>query len=374
MKLPALYSNAKQALAKAVRIDEVKRIRDVGHAIRVLAFQARDGALASDATALKMRATRRLGQLMDERRKDGRLAKGTRGRLVGPGRGKKKTAGLKKPHRFAELSLAEQNIDKNLAKRAREEAAKDDLEFEREVVKACEQAVVLAERGDRTIYRQVQLERRQEILARRHKRHCKIAAAAAKRAPAIENVGPFALVYADPPWVFEAYGRESATSMPDDHYPTLSDDEIVAYMVGGKTIPEFVHDDCSLFMWCTSANIERALDVLRRLGFRYSSQLVWDKQRTGTGQIFLNQHEVLLYGVRGEPPKPVVIPSSVFSKLRTAHSEKPPEIRQMIEAMFPHYDARHRIELFARGRIEGWSTDGFEADASYGRAKDDAAE
>jgi N6-adenosine-specific RNA methylase IME4 len=370
MNFPKLYTNAKQAMAKIVRIDECKDIHDKALAMRIYARQAKDGALAAAATEVKMRATRRLGQLMAEQRKTGRMAKGARA-TGGPGRGKR---GVTKTPRFEETTLEDQNIDKNLAKRAREEAAKDDIEFEADISKKCEQAVVLAERGDREIAKRVKLEKREEILERRRQRHRKIAEAAAKRPPVLKHAGPFALIYLDAPTVFETYGRESATSIPDDHYPTLTDDEIVAYKVGGKTIPEIAHKDCSLFMWCTSSNIERMLDVMRRLGWRYSSHLAWDKERTGHGHIWLNQHEVLLYGVRGSPPKPVKLFPSVFRKLRTEHSAKPPEIRVMIEQMFPHYDARTRIELFARGHVAGWTVDGYEADASGDGAEQQAAE
>ena len=81
------------------RIDEVKDIRDNAHAMRVYAFQAHDGQLASDATDIKQWATRRLGELMEEMRKAGSLAKPPI--VKGPGRGKKgKTSGFLKPRGF----------------------------------------------------------------------------------------------------------------------------------------------------------------------------------------------------------------------------------------------------------------------------------
>jgi len=41
--------------------------------------------------------------------------------------------------------------------------------------------------------------------------------------------------------------------------------------------------------------------------------------------------------------------------------EKPLEIREAIERMYPHFDTTTRVELFARGSVPGWATYGFEA-------------
>ena len=74
------YDAACRAVAEAHRIDEVKDIRDKAVALSVYARQARDGELIAHATAIRKRAERRLGELMEDDRKAGKLAKGTRGR------------------------------------------------------------------------------------------------------------------------------------------------------------------------------------------------------------------------------------------------------------------------------------------------------
>jgi N6-adenosine-specific RNA methylase IME4 len=81
----------------------------------------------------------------------------------------------------------------------------------------------------------------------------------------------------------------------------------------------------------------------------------------GTGLIFRNQHELLLYADRGKMPKPVEVPSSVFRYQRTAHSAKPPEIRQTLERMYPFFGKEQRAELFSRGEQDGWTSFGNEA-------------
>jgi N6-adenosine-specific RNA methylase IME4 len=153
-----------------------------------------------------------------------------------------------------------------------------------------------------------------------------------------------------------------ATRLPDEHYPVLTDQEIIDFRIHDRTIPEISAKDCALFLWCTSSNLARALDVMQRgWGFTYKSQAVWDKMQTGTGLIFLNQHEVLLYGTRGNPPKPLYMPPSVFRAKRGRHSAKPPEVRATLERMYPSFNADTRIEMFCRGRFDGWTCEGHEA-------------
>ena len=77
-----LYNTARRALAAALSIDEVKDIRDKAVALAVYAAQAKDGELIGLATEIRKRAERRLGEVMDENRRSGKLAKGTRGSKI----------------------------------------------------------------------------------------------------------------------------------------------------------------------------------------------------------------------------------------------------------------------------------------------------
>jgi phage N-6-adenine-methyltransferase len=108
------YGAARQALAAAHAVDEVKDIRDKAAAMAHYAIQAKDTELSRMATEIRLRAERRLGELMSEMPK----AKGNRE----PGTGSNQ-------HKQARVSekptptLADQGIDKNLADRARKAAA-----------------------------------------------------------------------------------------------------------------------------------------------------------------------------------------------------------------------------------------------------------
>jgi N6-adenosine-specific RNA methylase IME4 len=197
-------------------------------------------------------------------------------------------------------------------------------------------------------------------IKRRSQRHRKIKQAAAN-ASAPEKLGPFPLIYADPPTPFETYSESGGGKSPAQHYPTMTWEEIEDFKIYGKHLEDIAHENAMLFLWCTSSNLKRALRVMEMWGFEFKASAVWDKGKQGTGQIFRNWHEVLLYGDRGEVPGPVIVPPSVFRFPRGEHSAKPPEIRKIIEQMYPDYDADTRLELFSRDSVPGWTHFGFEA-------------
>ena len=194
----------------------------------------------------------------------------------------------------------------------------------------------------------------------RVRRHNTIAAEASN-AVVLEHPGPFPLIYADPPWKFEVYSEKGLDRTADQHYPTLTDQEIINFKIDGKTVPEIAYRDAALFLWCTSSNLFRALAIVTGWGFTYKTNAIWDKQRTGTGLVFMNMHEHLLYCIRGNMPAPRYLPPSIFRYPRGEHSAKPPEIRAEIEKMYPAFDVRKRLELFARSKPAGWSAYGLEA-------------
>jgi N6-adenosine-specific RNA methylase IME4 len=180
----------------------------------------------------------------------------------------------------------------------------------------------------------------------------------------------FDIIYADPPWHYNGkmqfdktgkgieqidLSRNIFISSAAFKYPTLKTSELMAI-----PIQEIAKDNCLLFMWTTNPHLAQAIQLGAAWGFEYKTvSFVWDKMNHNPGQYTLSNCELCLVFKRGKIPKPrgarnvqqlVRIP-------RKKHSEKPIEVIHAIEKMFPHQE---RIELFARRKIEGWSSWGLD--------------
>jgi N6-adenosine-specific RNA methylase IME4 len=164
----------------------------------------------------------------------------------------------------------------------------------------------------------------------------------------------YGVLYADPPWRFEPYSRETGLDRAaDNHYPTMTVAELCAMQVPAAS-------NAVLFLWATVPMLPEALSVMDAWGFDYKSHCVWVKDRMGTGYWFRNCHELLLVGTRGSVPAPA--PGEQFNSFIDApvseHSSKPFAFAEMIEELFPSADL---LEMFARGPRLGWDSWGNEA-------------
>ena len=169
-----------------------------------------------------------------------------------------------------------------------------------------------------------------------------------KRAEAQDNPsaipdGKFNVIYADPPWQYDLSLRGS----PEEHYAVMDTKSICDLKVPSA-------EDAVLFLWATNPKLEEALQVMKAWGFTYKTNLVWVKDKLGTGYYFRAQHELLLLGVKGKPNVPLEAdrPPSVLNATRRKHSQKPEEIYVLIERMYPQ---GNYLELFARGKRERWT-------------------
>ena len=166
------------------------------------------------------------------------------------------------------------------------------------------------------------------------------------------------VVYADCEWENKPWSLETGMDRAAaNHYPTSSLEAIKA-----RDVPSIAADDCVLFLWATVPMLPQALEVMAAWGFTYKSQLIWIKDRVGTGYWFRNQHELLLVGTRGDVPAPAMGDQwvSVIDAPVTEHSAKPEIFLEMIEEYFPNLP---KIELNRRGPPRpGWSAWGYEAE------------
>lgn len=76
------YDQACQALAKAKSVDEAKDLRDKSEAMRAYARQANNKQLEVDAAEIRLRAERRLGELIQTQKETVGLNRGLSGSRV----------------------------------------------------------------------------------------------------------------------------------------------------------------------------------------------------------------------------------------------------------------------------------------------------
>lgn len=120
----ARYDAACRAVSEAKTVDDVREIRAQADAMRAYAKQAKNRQLELDAAEIRIRAERRLGELMAAQGEVVGKATGAMG--IGTSAGLNKTRTPEAPP-----TLAEAGIDKNLAHRARTYAAVPAERFEK---------------------------------------------------------------------------------------------------------------------------------------------------------------------------------------------------------------------------------------------------
>lgn len=169
----------------------------------------------------------------------------------------------------------------------------------------------------------------------------------------------YKIIYADPPW---SYNDKSLNRGGAERYYKTSGNDVI----GKIDVSSVCADDCVLFMWATFPKMAEALDLMKLWGFEYKTNaFTWIKtnKKSGTpfwgmGRWTRSNAEVCLIGVKGKPKRlDMGVHSVVHSQIRK-HSEKPPEVRDLILRLVGDLP---RLEMFARCAPEGWDVFGNEA-------------
>ena len=166
-------------------------------------------------------------------------------------------------------------------------------------------------------------------------------------------------IYADPPWNEAGGGIKRGA---DRHYPLMKTKDIC-----NLPIHNIADDNCHLYLWVTNNFLKDGLKVMDAWGFKYKTMITWTKaekdmydnyrlQNAGLGQYFRGLTESCLFGVKGNIPyktkdcKRQQGCTALLSPRTKKHSQKPPEMREMIEKVsYAPY-----IELFAREKTDNW--------------------
>ena len=168
--------------------------------------------------------------------------------------------------------------------------------------------------------------------------------------------GPFATIYADPPWRFQnRTGKMAPEHQRLLRYPTMTLEGIIELPIARLSARE-----AHLYLWVPNALLAEGLEVMRRWGFTYKTNLVWYKTRKdggpdgrGVGFYFRNVTELVLFGIRGtmrtmDPGRTQV---NLLTSQKREHSRKPDEFYELIERCSPG----PYLELFARRPRDGWT-------------------
>jgi N6-adenosine-specific RNA methylase IME4 len=319
-------AEGKRWLAHARDVLLVKEFRDRAAALERYLRQRDDADTAArDAAELRLRAERRLGELLAETvNHNGTRADldNLRGSTVEP-----------------RASTLPDGIDKKQSHRYQQAAKVPEAEFERHVERARAEADV---KGLTSV-----AVRRLVAAAKREER----------RADIIHEVvmpaGPFRVIVADPPWEYRNR-VDDASHRGACPYRSMSLEEIKAYLPAG-----LAHPDSVLWLWTTNAHMPHAFEVLRAWGFEHKTILTWVKDRMGLGDWLRGKTEHCLLAVRGRPLVTLTNQTTVLHGPLRQHSRKPDEFYALVEALCPG----SKVELFARSQRPGWVCQGNQPDA-----------
>jgi N6-adenosine-specific RNA methylase IME4 len=339
-----LYDDARRAVAAAYRVDEVKAIRDKAVAMQTYAKQAKDTTLITQATAIRMRAERRAGELLIEmaERKERDQGKG------GDRKSRSQPATV-----IASPTLSDLGINKTQSSRWQRLAELDLDLFEKKVESASKRAYdVMTGR----FLKEAEIRRAQQ----QHGKLVENACTVADLVELAESGKRFSVIYADPPWPWETFGPLGRIrSCADHHYPLASIEEIKALPVA-----PLAADDCVLLIWGTWPRLPDVLEVIRCWGFQYKTDaFVWIKQtpsgdglHTGMGYYTRSNSEFVLIATKGSSLRLANDVHEVVLAPVAEHSAKPEEVRGRIARLYtgPY------LELYGRKPVPGWTVWGNE--------------
>lgn len=164
-------------------------------------------------------------------------------------------------------------------------------------------------------------------------------------------------IYADPPWMERGGGKIKRGA--DRHYQLMTTKAIMELPVS-----ELADDNCHLYLWVTNNFLDDGLKVIDAWGFRYVTAITWVKDRIGLGQYYRGMTEHCLFATKGRLPYKIIDGRRQQGRTcivapKRGHSEKPDEMRQMIEAV----SYAPMIELFARTKTPEWDAWGNEVES-----------
>jgi N6-adenosine-specific RNA methylase IME4 len=334
------YDDLCRAVAEAKSVDEAIDLANKADALRVYYRKAKNRQLEIDAGEIRIRAERRLGELLAEGKEKGWFGEGRPPENCNP------------DEQFPRVSLSEIGIDRPLSARAQAVARLPREEFERDMGRWREDVAKVGARVTTNLLRE------REKAARRDEFRGRVADGCS-----VEDLGKlidarhtFGTIYADPPWLYKTWSEKG-----EDRAPEYRRDPLKA--MAEMPVAKLAADDCVLLMWAIGPMLREALDLIDAWGFDLKTMgFVWMKTNAD-GSLFMGNGywtranaEICLLATRGKPLRlDMGVPMAVLAP-RGEHSAKPEEIHERIERLVggPY------LELYARKERPGWTTWGNE--------------
>ena len=316
------YDQARQALAEARNLDEVRAIRDKAETLRIYLRQQKESReLQNYVAEIKLRAERRAGELLAEMEKNPGGQAEHESYPFHDGRGR--------PSTLADLGLSFQQ-----SHRWQLEASVPEEDFERYLAQ-----VKSAPDSELTSVGLIQLARRLRVPEK------------ANTPPLPE--GRFRCVVLDPPWPMvkiERYERPMQGIALD--YPTMTLDAIAALPI--RDLADM--GGCHLYLWVTHRFLPDGLHLMLCWGFRYQCVMTWVKPTGITPYSWMYNTEHVLFGTTGSLPLQRMGLKLAFEAPTSVHSAKPDIFyERVIEASLGP-----RLDMFARKNRIGFEVWGNE--------------
>jgi N6-adenosine-specific RNA methylase IME4 len=322
----ALISRAAELLSKARSILDLGEVRDKARALEEY-LRRREGAegAARDATVIRLRAERRIGQMLAADTGVKRGGSKRRGSAL-----KKLGVGPDDSRRWQRMAqLPDDRFEKILNAPALPTTA-----AVLAAVMACQAAKSGTAGASELVLGTDIVDAMQQL---------------------IRDGRTFGTIYADPPW---PYRNRTSRGAACRHYRTMSIEDICDLPVA-KVAAAKAH----VHLWTPVPLRRETLDVMVAWGFEHRCEFVWAKPQIGLGNYWRVSHEILLLGVRGNLPFADRTLRSWAEYARGRHSEKPDEVRSLIERASPG----PYLELFGRKPVEGWTVLGDEVRPAKGQ-------
>lgn len=176
----------------------------------------------------------------------------------------------------------------------------------------------------------------------------------------------------DPPWSYT--GQQDKWGAAAKFYPTMTYEALAEF-----TLPvEALSPNGVMFMWATSPRLDTAIRLLHHWGLTFRGvAFVWVKTKKSDPAVPIGAQgvrpsivkptcEFVLAASRIASGRPMPLGNESVRQVvlapKGAHSQKPIEVHERIEVLYP---GKTKIEYFARAQRSGWDAWGNEIDSGH---------